>query len=286
MTFIRLLTIASLLREDDGTTYILLSQEESLRFGNGLAAVLNELSIGISVSEWKQRVETDPVIAQADMTLNEYHLLEQSDTLQPIPLIKPMPSRQVGAVVWWGHVLVLLSIATIGAFVHLLMAAPMIDLLFGWNWLLIPIAILATLMFHESGHYIVARLCGHCAVIKMWQGCTLLPRCVITPNGRLLSMNQKLLILAAGPWADSILLMLATTYTVFVHVNFGVRIAALCALLNLFFSLCPSRYSDFGRILSLAPDQMSGSWVRRMCWVLLPTMIVVTLFDFFSKGLS
>jgi len=286
MTFIRLKTVTPFLREVDGTTHIQLSQGESLCFGRALASVLDELGRGVPELEWNRRIETDPVVAQVDLALNEHHLLEQSNSLQAVSLIQPIPSRRVDEAIWWGHVVALLSVAVMSAFLHFQMVTTATNQLVGWDWLSIPIVIMVTFLLHESGHYAVARLCGHSAVIKMWRDGILLPRCVITPNGRPLLVNHKLLILAAGPWVDGLLLLATTAYAAFVHATFIVRIAAVCALLNLLFNLWPSRHSDFGRILSLAPDQMFGVWVRHMCWVLLPVMAIVTLLGFVPNTLS
>jgi len=284
MTFIRLRIITPFLREADGTTHIQLSQGESLRFGRALASVLDELGRGVPELEWNRRVETDPVVARIDLALSEHHLLEQSDSLQPVSSI--LSSRRVGKGIWWSHVLALLLVAAISVFLHFQVVATTTDPLVGWGWLSIPIVIVATLLLHESGHYIVARLYGHSATIKMWRDGILLPRCVITSNGHPLLVNHKLLILAAGPWTDSLLLLATTAYAAFVHAAFIVRIAAICTLLNLLFNLWPGHHSDFGRIVSLAPDKRSGSWVRGMCWVLLPAMAIITLFGFVLSTLS
>jgi len=286
MTFIRLKTVIPFLREMDGTTHIQLPQGESLYFGRALASVLDELGKGVPELEWNRRVGNDPIVARVDLALNEHHLLEQSNSLQAASLIQPIPSRRVSEAIWWSHVVALLSVAVMSVFLHFQMVTTTASQLIGWGWLSIPIVIMATLLLHEGGHYAAARLCGHSAVIKMWRDGILFPRCVITPNGRPILVDHKLLILAAGPWIDGLLLLATTAYALFIYADFIVSISATCALLNLFFNLWPARHSDFGRILSLAPGQMLGMWVRRMCWVLLPVMAIITLLGFVSNTLS
>jgi len=122
------------------------------------------------------------------------------------------------------------------------------------------------------GHYAIARLCGQRAIIRPWQA-----HCVITPGNAPSSSTQKLLILAAGPWSDCLLLLATTMYLSFAGENSFIRLAAVCALSGLIFNLYPCPPSDFYKMLSLAPNQVSRLWARRIDWMLLPLMAIAGL---------
>jgi len=289
MNFIQLQATAPLFRGDDGATHISLPQGSTLRFGGGLMPLLDELCTGIPEQEWMSRIKIDSLAAQVDFTLREHHLIKQADSLQAAPRLRPLPSSQISAVAWWGHVLALLIAAIVSAIYYLLSAMEGTEPLPGWDWLLTPIVLAAVLLFHEIGHYGVARLCGYGATIKIWKNGSMLFRCEVKTGNESLPAVQKLLILAAGPWADCLLLLAATTYLYLFDENFVVRLLAMCALVGLTFNLWPNRRSDFFRMLSLAPGHLSRLWVVRVCWVVLPLMSVagfLVLFVLFGFGLD
>jgi len=276
---------------DDGAIHILLPQGGSLRFGVSLAPFLDELARGIPELEWSRRINTDPLAAQVNSALSEHHLLEQTGRLQNAPPIRPLAASGINATTWWFHVLALPTTAatTIYYCVSVLMATAKP---FPWQgWLLIPVALTFSFLFHETGHYSVARLCKCSAVIKIWKNGSFRPRCAVKPGKHPLSTQQKALILAAGPWSDCLLLLSTTTCLSFLHGHFTLRIFSACALFFLLSNLWPSRQSDFFKILSLAPGQPPRLWVIRVFKTLLTLtataclIAIIRSFGFFPNDL-
>jgi len=269
MSVIRLRVRTPLFRDTGGATHIALPRGHSLRFGRGLAPLLDELRGGIPVQEWLHRMKTNPIVAQVDFALGEHHLVEHVDSAQAMPLIRAIPPTETNTVIWWLHVIALLATAMTCIIFHIQIANAIATPLPWQAWPIVPAALATTLLFHEVGHYAIARLCGQHAIIRPWQA-----RCVITPVNVPFSSTQKLLVLAAGPWSDCLLLFAATMYLSFSGENSFIRLTAVCALSGLIFNLYPRPPSDFYKILSLAPDQTSRRWARCIYWVLLPLMII------------
>jgi len=292
MNIVRLRTRIPLFREDDGTTHIMLPRGNSLRFGLGFTPLLDELGRGIPEKEWLHRMKTDPIATQIDCTLGEHGLLEHADNLQAMPLFHSISPTRTNTAMWWLHVTALLAASMISMIFHVQIASTIIKPLPWQIWLTIPAALAATLLLHEMSHYAIARLCGRRARIKIWHKNGLFARCVISRGNTPLSSAQKISILAAGPWSDCLLLLTVTIYLSFTGGNPFIKLTAVCALLSLILNLYPSHPSDFYKILSLAPNQASRLWARRIYWMLLPLMAIAgllaitALFGFFPTTLS
>jgi len=290
MSYIQLQT-RTLFCEDDGAIHILLPRGSSLRFGIGLAPLLDELARGVPELEWNRRINTDPLAAQVDFALSEHHLLEQTGRLQDAPPTRPLTASRISAIIWWLHILVL-SVAAAAIIYYCINTLTQITEPFPWQgWLLIPVALTFNFLFHEAGHYNMARLCKRSASIKIWEDGSLRPRCEVTPGKHPLSTKQKALILAAGPWSDCLLLLLTTACLPLFHGHFIPRIFSICALFFLTSNLWPSRQSDFFKILSLAPSQTPRLWVIRVFKTLLPLtataclIAIIRSFGFFPNNL-
>lgn len=256
MSYVRLADRSSLHRRLDGSTRISVGYGEALSFGPGFATLLDELRSGVPAHEWKQRLGADPMAARLDLALAEHRLLEQTAAPQSPPPPPPghLPDGHCSDASWRLHcALTLLPACALAVAAMSLLPVQALMPLPWWGWAAMPFALMAMSLLHETGHYLMARLHGQTANIRMFQQGQLQARCVIGQAARPRTAAAMLRILAAGPWTDSALVAATAAATRAFAFHPVAAVTVLCALAGLIANVMPGKRSDYAKMLALAP---------------------------------
>ncbi|RMH92972.1 hypothetical protein EBB59_07030 [Lysobacter pythonis] len=133
----------------------------------------------------------------------------------------------------------------------IVLAIPKLSVLPWWAGLFLPFMLTATSLIHEIGHFLVARLHGHSALIQMFKHGQLQARCVIEATGELPDSHTTVRILASGPWTDCAILVGCAVAVHFIAPHPLINLSLMCALLGFTFNLLPGKTSDFARMLGM-----------------------------------
>lgn len=271
MTFTRLARHCILHRDPDGSTRIHLGAGEALRVGPGHAALLDSLATGIPDDEWHRRTRDDPHVtsiqlALHDLTLLEHGLPSRYLEVRVIPIANAPIGSPLSRETWRRWCVLVLTAAAAMAAASASAALPPAQLPAPWwAWLMLPFILAATVLLHESSHYLVARLQGMPASVRVYQDGQLQACCVIEPGSAPGAHARLLRVLAAGPLADCALLAISIVLTR-TDVPYPIAgVILLCTLAGLAMNLLPGRRSDHGRMLTMTP--YAGPLHRTLAWL-------------------